>query len=147
MEGKKTLVILRNWSSMADRREAAFNTLIGRPMSTPLVLHGNCYGHPKKGDGSEVTTSFIHATTGLFVETQNTIYYLDGEPDPGWLAYLEEIKWGELDRAWPIKKRSEGPDSPPVEIDAELLRAATEDLEETLNRMRTTLHDAEEAQA
>lgn len=131
---KKPLVVLRNWSSKADSAAAVVATIVGRPRSVPLSLSGECYGHLAHEDGSYITTSSIEASTGRFVETRNTIYYLDGEPDEGFVSYLKEIKFP-LDLDWPVKRR-EYQDAPPYQIEQELLDAIQEDLENTLNRLR-----------
>lgn len=42
-------------------------------------LHGDCYGHPRFEDGTNIYTSHIVAINLPEVETRNTLYVLEGE--------------------------------------------------------------------
>lgn len=64
-----------------------------------IVLHGVVTGHPRKADGSEVTTSRVRKVEGRVVLTNSGNTYLLGEPHP---EYAEKYP-AALDPENPIK--------------------------------------------
>lgn len=55
-------------------------------------LKGEVYGHPKFEDGTIVVTTPIVKSEGTWVGTKSgTTYDLSGEPEAGWLEYLDLI--------------------------------------------------------
>lgn len=71
----KSNTTLKNWS-LAVR--------LDNPYQAPEVrlarLQGAVYGHPVHKDGSVITTSPIMSTNGRWASTQNTMYFVEGEP-------------------------------------------------------------------
>lgn len=56
------------------------------PEDCPPCLHGFVTGHPKKADGSEITTSLIIRAVGDAIETESGSLYELGEVDPEYEA-------------------------------------------------------------
>lgn len=64
------------------------------PELSSVVLVGTVHDHPKWPpsefpEGRRIETSAILNAEGRYVRTRSRVYYL-GEPDPTYLAYLEE---------------------------------------------------------
>lgn len=56
-----------------------------------LCLAGIVYNDPRFRDGDHIRTSRIVKNAGRVVWTERgTVYTLEGEPDPHWVAYLNE---------------------------------------------------------
>jgi hypothetical protein len=67
-----------------------------------LCLVGDVTGHPRRPDGTRVKTSVIRKVSGRVIETRNSVYILEGDPHPAYLAWLVE-HGREYDADEPIK--------------------------------------------
>jgi hypothetical protein len=91
------MVVLKNWS-------VVFRDWNGytAPELLPRYLHGYVYGHPQFNDGAPVTTSAIESVSGRVVKTYSREYFLEGDPDPAYVAELA-TKGIVIDPVNPIK--------------------------------------------
>ncbi len=76
------------------------------PEDAAIVLHGKVYGHPRKPDGSEVSTSAMVDADGRLVWTKSGTCYELGEIDPEYLEYLQ-AKGIPYDPEKPIRVRGD----------------------------------------
>jgi hypothetical protein len=91
---------LTSWSIGYGEHDAYLPPELLRPR-----LMGLCQGHPRKENGSHITTTPIWRVDGRFVVTKSGSHYeLVGDPEPGYLEYLKTIG-REYDPENPIKVR------------------------------------------
>lgn len=68
-----------------------------------IKLCGRVNGpHPVAVSGFPIQTSAIVGSSGMEVETINSVYTLDGPPSPYYKKYLEENSIA-MDEVWPVK--------------------------------------------
>jgi hypothetical protein len=79
--------ILINWKFVGRVKDA-----YTPPELSVLCLEGEVYSHPKKQDGTIVTTSKIMDIDlkERKVTTRNNDYTITGPPDAGWVEWLKE---------------------------------------------------------
>jgi len=88
--------MLKNWDIVEDHVPVGgLTSIYSAPECSQKIqvfrLSGNVYNHSKYGEGKEITTSIIAAfePETRTVTTQSGSYYtLDGEPSPGFVAFL-----------------------------------------------------------
>jgi hypothetical protein len=83
---EKPVVIMKDWAVVGDDTGNPYRA----PEYAPPHLHGRVFGHPRKADGSEVTTSRIVSVEGRRIETRHTVYWLEGPPEPTYVAWCNE---------------------------------------------------------
>ncbi len=78
-------VRIRNWYT---RRPKLLSPYLA-PELAGLAVAGEVRGHPRKPDGTRVTTSRVVRVEGRRFWTESgTLYELDGDPEPQFLEFL-----------------------------------------------------------
>lgn len=85
------MMILRNWMARWASESLPGNGFHA-PEPGPLVLHGEVYGHPKRVDGTRITTSPVVGVEGRVVRTASGSEYRLEEPSPEYMAWLAANK-------------------------------------------------------
>lgn len=79
-------VLIKGWYTRLPRGTSAYTA----PEVAGIAVAGEVQGHPKKPDGTRVTTSRVVRVSGRKFWTESgTAYELVGDPDPRFLATLE----------------------------------------------------------
>lgn len=85
------MMILRNWMARWASENQPSNGF-NAPEPGLLVINGEVYGHPKRKDGTRITTSPVVGAEGRIVRTASGSAYKLEEPSPEYLAWLTTNK-------------------------------------------------------